>query len=201
LSDYNIITTAEYGSSSIPIAAVSIVLDGKEQKIADLFETSRSEFYLVGFSGKIIFSRKVDGEVRPFSIIARKEIEDTLSERGDPLLKIRDRLFLHNGRIYMMSNVPEGKPIGHFSQGPKFISRLDNFPAVDPALLDRAVMNRSERRLRGTHVGEIYGTGMDKGHKIKIEDPNLEVISLPLAVASFLINTTAFSHRQGVSVT
>ncbi|HKW04467.1 MAG TPA: hypothetical protein VJN71_04125, partial [Nitrososphaerales archaeon] len=74
---------------------------------------------------KWFLSQRLDGEVRPFSMVAEK-IEG--ASMKTVTLKIRDHLFFHSGNMYMYSNVPEGTIHHHAKSGPKFISRLVNFP-------------------------------------------------------------------------
>jgi hypothetical protein len=210
MTEYRIMTIGVRDRVDIPIADVyRLGLHGgdeEQKKIGQLFadEGKTWEFYFhpnleehSEVNGILRFSKKVRGEVRPFSISVTKESAHGASgSEWSPVLEIRNRLFLNRGRVYIISNVPEGKPISHFHAGPKFISRLDNFPEKELDSHDPVLLNRLERRLRGVHVGEIYGIGMsEKGHIVKIEDPELESIGLALAVASFLINTTAHVHR------
>lgn len=153
------------------------VFDDSGNKIALLFRNSDGTYSLKSDQlGEYILSRSINGEMRPFSVLVKRG--------GEPVLKIRERMFSHNGATYIISNVPESKPRSHYQSGPKFISKLENYDAEDPASTVR-----SERRLRGTHVGEISGIG-SSGHKVVINSPELSDIALFLAVSSFLINTT-----------
>lgn len=117
-------------------------------------------------------SQRVDGELRPFSML----VETAKVEGGTVtkvVLKIRNHLFSHDGKMYMLSNVPEGRKQHHSMNGPRFISRLDNFPYEDPSEVDSETQNRL-RRFRGVPVGEISGLG-HTGHRVRIE-PELEEI-------------------------
>ncbi len=134
-------------------------------------------------------SQRVDGEYRPFSIIVK-----TTSPRSNSMsvareiLKIRDHLFFHNRKMYMLSNVPEGRMQHHIHKGPKYICRLDNFPFEDPSEVDSETRSRL-RRFRGVPVGEISGIGHD-GHRVWLENELLD-IGLPLSASAFLLYTTA----------
>jgi hypothetical protein len=133
-------------------------------------------------------SQKVDGEYRPFSSVVT--LEGTGSgpiETGPVVLKIRDHLFSHNGKMYMLSNIPEDKHQHHVLRGPKFISRLDNFPYDDPSKVDPETRYRL-RRHRGIQVGEISGIG-HSGHKVSLNS-ELADIGLLLAACAFLLFTT-----------
>lgn len=132
---------------------------------------------------KWFLSQRVDGELRPFSMVAEK-IEGALKT---VTLKIRDHLFFHSGNMYMYSNVPEGLIHHHAKNGPKFISRLVNFPFSDPSEVDPETRHRL-RRVRGVPVGEINGLG-HSGHSVKIER-ELEDIGLEISASAFLLYTT-----------
>ena len=202
-TDYLVKTIAYHQKGMKGRHAFAVVLVEEESKSKprkasgeklELFESDAEPwvFFLnPGSSGELKFSKKVDGEVRPFSII----VTESTSSGEVPVLKIRDRLFRHKNKMYVVSNVPEGRSIGDYQSGPKYISRLDGFLASDPSEIDPVTTSRAERRLRGVHVGEIIGSGNHgNGHRVRIEDEELEDIGLPLAVSSFLINTTAHSR-------
>ncbi|MHB8567843.1 MAG: hypothetical protein ACYC7D_12945 [Nitrososphaerales archaeon] len=165
-----------------------ITLD--DTRIASLSQNPDGSFELLENKQRFHLTRKVDGEMRPFSLLV------TLGEKQ--VLKIRDRLFVHNGTVYVISNVPENRSKESYLAGPKYISRLDN---IDPKEIDLHVSSQAERRLRGTRVGEISGIGsIGKGHHVKIESPELQDIGLLLAVSSFIINTTHAGARKELAV-
>ncbi len=193
-----------------PLAEVK---ESGEKREGEIFREPDGSFSLITNEPKprkLSFSHRVDGEIRPFSMIVtetsyEEEEEKSGKKVAEPeahlrvILKIRDRMFFHNGKMYIISNVPEGKPTQHFLSGPKFISRLNGFPYSDLSMIDAITRSRAERRLRGTHVGEISGIGhIGEGYRItidEVEDEGLKDIALPLAVASFLLNTTYQSSK------
>ena len=105
---------------------------------------------------------RVDGEVRPFSMIAyetgggNQEAGNRID--GKEVLKIKNNLFWHRGNIYMINSLPEGKlPRDHIA-GSRFISRLVNFPYKSHQEIDPETWERL-RRHRGQQVGELSGLG------------------------------------------
>ena len=136
---------------------------------------------------------RVDGEVRPFSMIAyetkggdTQETNNTID--GKEVLKIRNNLFWYNGSLYMLNSLPEGKlPRDHIT-GIRFISKLVNFPYNSHQEIDPETWERLGRH-RGQQVGELSGLGRSDGHKVKLAS-ELEGIGIPLAAASYLIYST-----------
>ncbi|MGI0079694.1 MAG: hypothetical protein ACRECH_08720 [Nitrososphaerales archaeon] len=138
-------------------------------------------------------TQRVDGELRPFSMLVESIRGAEIYTTPEIVLKIRSHLFFHNGKMYMLSNVPEGRTQHHAMKGPRFISRLDNFPYEDPSKVDPETQNRL-RRFRGVPVGEISGLGQI-GHRVRIE-PELEDIGLPLSASAFLLYTTGSAEVE-----
>lgn len=126
---------------------------------------------------------KVDGEVRPFSMIAYETNND-----NEEVLKIKNNLFWHNGNIYMMNNLPEGKLPREHITGSRFITKLVNFPYSSHKEIDPETWERLGRH-RGQPVGELSGLGRTSGHRVKLAT-ELEDIGIPLASASYLIYST-----------
>ncbi len=202
--DYCVKPTGD--DSSPTLAVISIGENG--EKIGQLSRQSQSSFVLTEFEGgntksKYVIDLRVDGEIRPFSALVMKQEDKDQSasishssKEPEVVLKIRDRLFTCGGKMYILSNISENRPREHFHGGPKSISRLDNFPYSKLEDVDLETKGRPERRLRGVHVGEISGIGLfGRGHHVRLEDPQLEKVGLPLAATSFVINTTWKSHR------
>jgi hypothetical protein len=157
-----------------------------DRRIAHLHRDTDGTFSLKSSQfGEYKFSRSVDGKLLPFSI--------QVTKGAVPVLKIRERIFSHKGATYIISNVPESKSRESYLRGPKYISKLENYDPQDPASTVR-----SERRLRGTHVGEISGIG-SSGHRVVIDASELSDVALLLAAASFLINTTHGDSRNDTS--
>ena len=130
-------------------------------------------------------TNKVHGEARPFSLTVA-EVKD---HKGKVVLTIKEHLFKHNNRFYMLTNHPEGKSWSESLTGPKYIGRLNNFPFSDIEEVDRDTMQKIRRYYRGTHVGEMSGLGL-YGHSVKISD-EIEDIGLILAACSYLLYSTA----------
>jgi hypothetical protein len=132
-----------------------------------------------------IITRKVHGQYRPFSISIFDQ--DRGVRDGQEVFTIREHLFKHNGRFYMLINHPEGRHWNDYLSGPRYISRLDNFPYSDLTELDHHIKHRL-KRFRGVPVGEASGLGTDS-HYVKV-DKELEDIGLFVSVSSYLIYST-----------
>jgi hypothetical protein len=156
-----------------PISGLFVVVD----------RTSRKTFKL---------TPRVDGEVRPFSMIAYETTDDDQEYgnriSGREVLKIKNKLFWHNGNIYLMNSVPEGSLPREHITGSRFISKLVNFPYSSDQEIDPETWERLGRH-RGQQVGELSGLGRVDGHKVKLAS-ELEDIGVPLAAASYLIYST-----------
>lgn len=154
----------------------------KGSKIASIKEGPKHDFKLVvDERDEYILTSKVHGEFRPFSIAVRKLGQN--SNAGN-ILTVREHLFKHNGKFYMLTNHPAGKRWHESLSGSKYISRLDNFPYSELEYVDANTWHRL-RRFRGVTVGELAGLGSD-GHHVMIED-ELEEIGLFLAATSYLL--------------
>ena len=148
-----------------------------------------------------LISNNVNGRARAFSRSFRKSNKDdnnniaTLSpnERIDTLT-IQDNVFKHNGKFYMLANHPEGKKWqDHVNSAKRYISRLDNFPYSDLAEveLQHQSLRQKLKRFRGVPVGEASGLGItEQGHRVIVNN-ELADIALPLAVASYLMYSSA----------
>ena len=88
----------------------------------------------------------------------------------------------------MLINHPEGRHWNDYLSGPRYISRLDNFPYSDLTELDHHIKHRL-KRFRGVPVAEASGLGTDS-HYVKV-DKELEDIGLFIAASSYLIYSTA----------
>jgi hypothetical protein len=129
---------------------------------------------------------KVDGEVRPFSIVCYK-VGSKGHEELD--LKIKDHIFSHGNDFYSIGEaVPVGASPRDSISGSKFICRLVNFPFSKIEDVDWETKHRMKRH-RGIPVGEIHGLGAD-GYHVKIYGNELSDIGLPLAASTYLLYTT-----------
>jgi hypothetical protein len=119
-----------------------------------------------------------------------------VTEGENALLTVRDNIFKHDGKFYMLANHPEGKSWHDYVDSPvRYISRLDNFPYSNMAETDEKKHHQNLRdklkRFRGVPVGEASGLGTSpEGHHVKI-DLELENIGLFLAAASYLMYASA----------
>ena len=172
-----LIKSADRSHTEASISSNSVV-------VAKLTREERGKARLVSLQGETwTLSQTVDGEIRPFSMLVERETGNNVV-----VLKIRDHLFAYNGKMYMLSNVPQGMSQHLALIGSKFISRLDGFPYEDPSSVDLETRNRL-RRHRGVPVGQMSGIGAS-GQIVKIEK-ELEGVGLPLAASAFLLYTTA----------
>jgi len=135
-------------------------------------------------------SARVRGEIRPFSMTVNyAATHDTpVTTSSTEVLTIRDHLFLHNGRFYMLASTPEGRPLRDFLLGKRYICRLDTFPFSDLTEIDSETLSRL-RRIRGTPVGELEGLGRD-GHRVHLAT-ELDDIGLPLVASCYLLYSAA----------
>ena len=133
-----------------------------------------------------MLSSTVHEETRPFSFSVR--------DNNSEVFVVRDQLFQHDGKFYMMANQPSGLHWSeHVRSRTRYISRLDGFPYQDLAHVDfhdRDLRDKT-KRLRGTPVGQASGLGIEKGgHSVHV-DKELEEVGLFVAAISYLIYAAA----------
>ncbi|MFL6372417.1 MAG: hypothetical protein ACJ70P_04725 [Nitrososphaera sp.] len=145
-----------------------------------------------------LLTNKIDGEHRRFSFSVKElgtSEEERLTEK-DALLTVRDNIFTHNGKFYMLANHPEGKSWNDYVNSPvRYISRLDNFPYSNVSEMEENKHHQSLRhklkRFRGVPVGEASGLGAAaEGHQVKVND-ELDDIGLFIAATSYLMYSSA----------
>lgn len=158
------------------------LLGNREQATLEKVESSRYKL-TQGYQSWLL-SKRVDGEIRPFSMFVLKTNGRQSGEETNEVLKIKDHLFLHNGNFYMIGGVPESRPPKDHLVGAKFITRLTKFPFTHHDDIDLETRSRLKRH-RGKVVGEIYGLG-SKGFHAKIEK-ELNEIGFPLTASAYLI--------------
>jgi hypothetical protein len=170
--------------------------DGKE--IAEIKKRGEElEFRLLSKKGnqQWVLTNKIDGEHRRFSFSVR-EVEKQEGGQEDALLTVRENIFKHNGKFYMLANHPEGKSWHNYVNSPvRYISRLDNFPYSDVSEMDEnkyhQILRQKLKRFRGVPVGEASGLGATpEGHYVKVND-ELDDIGLFLAAISYLMYASA----------
>ena len=134
-----------------------------------------------------LLSNRVHGELRPFSYSVR-------NRDSSDVFVVRDQLFRHDGKFYMMANQPSGAHWSdHVGSHTRYISRLDGFPYQDLAHVDfhdRDLRDKT-KRLRGTPVGQASGLGIEKGGHCVHVDKELEGVGLFVAAISYLIYAAA----------
>jgi hypothetical protein len=170
--------------------------DGVEQ-VAEIKKGKGLEFRMKSLQNnrEWVLSNNIDGEHRRFSFSVR-EAEKKGGEKGPALLMIRDNIFKHNDKFYMLANNPEGKSWqDHVNSPIRYISRLDNFPHSDLSEMDENKhhqhLRQKVKRFRGVSVGEASGLGAaPEGHTVNVND-ELDDIGLFLAATSYLLYASA----------
>ncbi len=177
------------------------------EEIAEIIKGEGLEFKLISQKDnrKWVLTNKVDGQHRRFSFSVREveakevktgERKGKEDEDDNALLIIRDTIFKHNGKFYMLANHPEGKSWHNYVNSPvRYISRLDNFPYPNVSEMDENKHHQDLRhklkRFRGVPVGEASGLGTAlEGHRVKVND-ELDDIGLFLAATSYLMYASA----------
>jgi hypothetical protein len=166
--------------------------DGKE--VAEIKKGEGPEFRMLSKKDnrEWVLTNRIDGEHRRFSFSV-KDAEEKEQGKDAALLTIRDNIFRHNGRFYMLANHPEGKSWQHHVNSlVRYISRLDNFPHsdMDENKHDQH-LRQKVKRFRGVPVGEASGLGAaPEGHSVKVND-ELDDIALFLAATSYLMYASA----------
>ena len=161
------------------------------EEIAEIKKAGdQKSFKLLAKDGREwIITKSIHGKFRPFSISVIEQGKDK-DKANREVLTIIEHIFKHGDKFYMLTNHPEGKHWNEYPRsGPRYISRLDNFPYSDIHELDYHIKHKL-RRFRGIPVGEASGLGIHGGHRVKI-DNELKDISLPIAVSSYLLYSTA----------
>jgi hypothetical protein len=175
----------------------AIIFLGKEV-IAKIKKDEGFTFKLVSFRDKQewVLSNIVDGQRRPFSYAVRKTIESNTTreinkpQASEEVFIVREQLFRHKGKFYMLASHPEGKSWkDYIHSSTRYVSRLDNFPYSNLADVDHGhyTLRHKIKRLRGTSVGEAKGLGQEEqGHRVRL-DKELEDIGLFIAAISYLL--------------
>lgn len=136
-------------------------------------------------------STRVHGEIRPFSVTVNQlKVHDaSYFASGATILTIRDHLFVHNGKFYVLGGTPEGRPPREFLLGRRYICRLDNLPFSELNKVDHETRDKLMSKFRGAPVGELEGLGRE-GHHVRLSD-ELEDIGLPMAACCYLLYSAA----------
>jgi hypothetical protein len=147
-----------------------------------------------------LLTNKVQGEYRPFSFSVRRSRKKipgpngNYDKQGEEVFVVRDQLFKHNSKFYMLANHPEDKSWDeHVNGSVKYIGRLDDFPYSDLSEVDHQhyTLRDKIKRFRGKAVGEASGLGIEEhGHRIKL-DNELDEVGLFIAAISYLLYASA----------
>ena len=129
-----------------------------------------------------VLDPRVHGEIRPFSM----NVTVSGSPR-EPVLTIRNHVFFHNAKAYMLTAIPEDVHPAEHVLGTRHVSRLDKFPFARLEDVDLQTWGRL-RRHRGVSVGTIGGLGLDEFRVTLSEE--LQDIGLQLSAASYLLYST-----------
>ena len=157
----------------------------QQHERAELTNISRGLFRLSWRQENWLLSKKVNGELRPFSMtIFKGNIESASQE----VLKIKDHIFFHRGHFYLIGGVPEGQPPKERLSGSKHICRLTNFPFADVDQIDQETLNHL-KRLRVVSDGEIFGLVSQGFHAILEEE--IKDIGILLAASTYLMYSSA----------
>jgi hypothetical protein len=175
-------------------AKVFLGEEGGKEEIAEIKKgDDQKSFKLLAKDGREwILTKNVHGKFRPFSLtVLEKQNKGENRDANREVLTIIEHIFKHGDKFYMLTNHPEGKHWNEYLSGPRYISRLDNFPYSDMQELDYHIKHKL-RRFRGVPVGEASGLGIhDDGHHVRVNDNELEDISLLIAASSYLLYSTA----------
>ncbi|MDQ3853523.1 MAG: hypothetical protein M3299_11875 [Thermoproteota archaeon] len=176
------------------------------EQIAKIIKGEGLEFKLISQKDnrEWVLTNKIDGQHQRFSFSVREAEKKGVKaeerrggkEKDNALLTVRDNIFMHNGKFYMLANHPEGKLWhNHINSPIRYISRLDNFPYSNISEMDENKHHQNLRhklkRFRGVPVGEASGLGATtEGHHVKVND-ELDDIGLFLAATSYLMYASA----------
>lgn len=132
-------------------------------------------------AGSWMLDPRIKGEIRPFSMNV------TASGEGEAVLTIRNHVFFHDSKAFMLTSIPEDVHPAEHVLGRRHINRLEKFPFSRLEDIDLQTWGRL-RRQRGTSVGTLDGVGRDE-FRVSLSG-ELEDIGLQLAAASYLLYTT-----------
>ena len=122
---------------------------------------------------------RVHGEVRPFSMNVTAS-----AAPGKAVLTIRNHVFFHNSKAYILTAVPEDVHPADHVLGKRHVSRLDKFPFSRLEDVDLQTWGRL-RSHRGVSVGTMDGLGLEEFHVSLSQE--LQDIGLQLSAASYLL--------------
>ncbi|HEY7227773.1 MAG TPA: hypothetical protein VH481_06580 [Nitrososphaeraceae archaeon] len=189
--------SSEFVIKRRPKESEAIIFLGKD-KIAKIKKHEGFTFRLISYKDKQewVLSNLVHGQRRPFSYSVLKAIQKTSSDgrkeiqAGEEVFVVREQLFKHNGKFYMLASHPEGKSwMDYVNSSTRYVSRLDSFPYSNLSDIDHEhyKLRHKIKRFRGKSVGEAAGLGQDEGgHRLRL-DNELADIGLFIAAISYLL--------------
>lgn len=125
---------------------------------------------------------RVHGEVRPFSMNVTASVPP-----GEPVLTIRNHVFFHDSRAYILTAIPEDVHPAEHVLGKRHVNRLDRFPFSRLEDVDLQTWGRL-RGHRGVSVGTIEGLGLEE-FRISLSQ-ELQDIGVQLSAAAYLLYST-----------
>ena len=159
------------------------VISESGKRVATLQGEERLQFRLESTEEEAwVLDPRVHGEIRPFSMSVT-----ALAAPQEPVLTIRNHVFFHDRRAYMLTAIPEDVHPSEHVLGKRHINRLDKFPFARLEDIDLQTWGRL-RGHRGVSVGTIDGLGLDE-FRVTIPE-ELQDIGLQLSAASYLLYST-----------
>ena len=189
--------SSEFVIKKRPKESEAIIYLGKD-KIAKIEKHEGFTFKLITYKDKQewVLSNLVHGQRRPFSYAVLKTVQKTPDDRGEEIqtgqevFVVREQLFKHNGKFYMLASHPEGESWADYvNSSTRYVSRLDSFPYSKLSDIDHEhyKLRHKIKRFRGKPVGEATGLGQDEGgHHLRL-DNELAEIGLFIAAISYLL--------------
>ena len=189
--------SSEFVIKKSPKESEAIIYLGKD-RIAKIEKNEGFTFKLITYKDKQewVLSNLVHGQRRPFSYAVLRTIQKIPDDRGKEIqtgqevFVVREQLFKHNGKFYMLASHPEGKSWEDYvNSSTRYVSRLDSFPYSNLSDIDHEhyKLRHKIKRFRGTPVGEATGLAQDEGgHHLRL-DNELDEIGLFIAAISYLL--------------
>ena len=175
------LTAAMYSVKRAGRTSDAVIKQG-HKVVATLRGEGEALFRLESAAGEgWLLNPRVHGEIRPFSMAVTK------SSPKEPVLTIRNHVFFHDGKAYILTAIPADVHPAEHVLGRRHVSRLDKFPFSRLEDVDLQTWGRL-RLLRGVSVGTIDGLGTDE-FRVDLSE-ELQDVGLPLSAASYLLYST-----------
>jgi hypothetical protein len=150
--------------------------------VATLRRGENLQFSLDTTTKSWVLDPRVNGEIWPFSM----SVTAAGSSSG-PVLTIRNHVFFHGMKAYMLTAIPEEVHPAEHTLGKRHITRLDKFPFARFEDIDLQTWG-ALRRNRGVSVGTVDEPGRDEFRVTLTEE--LQDIGLQLSAACYLLYTS-----------